>query len=170
MRRIFQLIVLANIMFFGCSKTSDKEYMKMAAENIEKGNVSEAISSYQRLIEEYPESELAPEALVKQASLYHENKVENVNQIEALNKAADLFITVSEKYPETEQAPRSLFMAGFIYANDIQDFTKAKAVYNLFLQKYPDDDLADDAKEELDNMGLTPEEILKKKIAAQDKE
>jgi TolA-binding protein len=163
-------VIIISLTFFACSKTSDKDYMKMASEKEKEGKISEALSDYSNLVAEYPESELASEAIIKQASLYHENKVENVNQIEALNKAADLFITVSEKYPETEQAPRSLFMAGFIYANDIQDFTKAKAVYNLFLQKYPDDELADDAKEELDNMGLTPEEILKKKIAAQDKE
>lgn len=167
MKRFYQLIVLSGIMFIACSKTSDKEYMQIASDNVEKGSISEAILNYQKVIEEYPESDLAPEAIVKQAALYHENKVKNMNQEEALNKAADLFISVSEKYPQSDQAPSSLFMAGFIFANDIQDFTKAKAIYNLFLQKYPDDELADDAKEELENMGLTPEEILEKKISAQ---
>jgi TolA-binding protein len=168
MKRIFQLIVITAIILFGCGKTSDKEYMKLASENIEKGNMSEAISAYQKLVDEYPESELAPEAIVKQAALYHENKVNNIHRLESLNKAADLFISVSEKYPESEKAPSSLFMAGFIYANEIQDYTKAKAIYNLFLKKYPENELANAAKEELDNMGLTPEEILQKKLSAQD--
>ena len=38
--------------------------------------------------------------------------------------------------------------------------------YNLFLEKYPSHPLAVSAKEELNNMGLTPEEILKQNEAA----
>ena len=169
MRKNLLFIVFIGFIFFSCSKTSDKEYMEMADQKIENGNVSEAISDYQKLVEEYPESELAPEAIVMQATLYHENKVKNISRTESLIKAADLFVSVSEKYPENEKAPSSLFMAGFIYANELQDYTKAKAVYNLFLKKYPDNELASSANEELKNLGLTPEEILKKKIAAQDK-
>jgi TolA-binding protein len=167
MKKYLQLLVIAVIIFAGCDNTSDKEYMKMASDNMERGNVSDAISDYQKLIAEYPDSELAPEAIVKQAALYHESKVKNTSRTESLNKAADLFMSVSEKYPASDQAASSLFMAGFIFANEIQDYTRAKAVYNLFLKKYPDDDLADDTKEELENMGLTPEQILEKKISAQ---
>jgi len=165
MRKKLLFIVLISFVFFTCSNTSDKEYMKMASEKVEKGNISEAISDYNKLIDEYPESELAPEAIIKQASLYHENKVKNISLKEALNKAAELFISVSEKYPRNEKAPSSLFMAGFIYANEVPDYNKAKEVYNLFLKKYPEHELASSAKEELDNMGLTPDEILKKKIS-----
>jgi TolA-binding protein len=168
MKKIFQLIILSAIISFNCDSTSDKEYMKTASENIEKGNVSEALSDYQKVVDEFPKSELAPEAIVKQASLYHENKVNDVTRTESLTKAADLFFSVSEKYPDSEQAPPSLFMSGFIYANELQDYTKAKAIYNMFLQKYPENELADDAKEELENIGLTPEEILQKKISARE--
>jgi hypothetical protein len=35
----------------------------------------------------------------------------------------------------------------------------------LFIEKYPDHELAASAKEELENMGLTPEEILQKNLA-----
>lgn len=167
MIKILQFVVLTSFIFFSCSNTSDKEYMEMASENIKNGNTSEAILNYQKIIDEYPESVLAPEALVKQASLYHENKIKNINYMESFNKAADIFISVSEKYPDSEQAASSLFMAGFIYANDIQDFTKAKAVYSMFLKKYPGDELASSAKEELEYMGLSPEEILRKKISSQ---
>jgi TolA-binding protein len=168
MRRMLLFIVIISLIFFTCSKTSDKDYMKMASEKVEKGNISEAISDYNKLIEEYPESKLAPEAILKQAALYHENKVKNISRKEALIKSADLFISVSEKYPKIEQAPSSLFMAGFIYANEILDFNKAREIYNLFLKKYPEHELASSAKEELDNMGLTPDEILKKKISMKD--
>ena len=158
-------VIIISLTFFTCSKTSDKDYMKMASEKEKEGKISEALSDYSKLVAEYPESELASEAIIKQASLYHENKVKNISRKEALTKAAELFISVSEKYPENEKAPSSLFMAGFIYANEIMDFNKAKEVYNLFLKKYPEHELSSSAKEELNNMGLTPDEILKKKIS-----
>ena len=158
-------VIIISLTFFTCSKTSDKDYMKMASEKEKEGKISEALSDYSKLVAEYPESELASEAIIKQASLYHENKVKNLSRKEALTKAAELFISVSEKYPENEKAPSSLFMAGFIYANEIMDFNKAKEVYNLFLKKYPEHELSSSAKEELNNMGLTPDEILKKKIS-----
>jgi outer membrane protein assembly factor BamD (BamD/ComL family) len=167
MKKLLYLFIFYIFISFSCDSASDKEYMKSASGKVEKGDISEAISDYQKVVNEFPDSELAPEAIVRQASLYHDNKVKNVKHIEALNKAADLFFSVSDKYPESEQAGASLFMAGFIYANELQDYTKAKAVYNLFLKKYPRHELADDATEELENIGLTPEEILQKKITAQ---
>jgi TolA-binding protein len=69
---------------------------------------------------------------------------------------------VYEKYPDSEEAPKSLFMSGFILANDLMLYDKATSSYNLFLEKYPSHPLAVSAKEELDNMGLSPEEILKR--------
>lgn len=168
MRKGLQLIILLGFIFFSCSNTSDKEYMQMASDNVKSGNVSEAISYYQNLLEEYPESELAPDAIVQQATLYHGNKVKNISRQESLRKAAELFMSVSEKYPDSKQATQSLFMAGFIYANEIEDYDSAKEIYNLFLKRYPDHELAASAKEELNYMGLTAEEILKKKIAAQE--
>jgi TolA-binding protein len=76
----------------------------------------------------------------------------------------ELFRSVYEKYPNSEQAPMGLFMAGFVEANELNDYDAATKTYNLFLETFPDHELATSAKEELDNMGLTPEEILKKNI------
>jgi TolA-binding protein len=168
MRKGVQLIITLGFIYFSCSNTSDKEYMQMASDNVKNGNVSAAITSYQNLLEEYPESELAPDAIVQQATLYHGNKVTNISRQESLRKAAELFASVSEQYPNSKQATQSLFMAGFIYANEIDDYDKAKEVYNTFLNKYPDHELAASAEEELNYMGLSAEEILKRKIAAQE--
>lgn len=166
-----ELFIITFVIFslIGCSKTSDKEYLEMASENVKNGNVSEAIVAYESLVDEYPQSELAPEALVKEATLYHSNMVKNVSKDESLKKAAKIFYSVAAKYPSSKQAPKSLFMAGFIYANEIQDYGEATRAYNLFIEKYPDHDLSASAKEELENMGLSPDEILKKKTANKDK-
>jgi outer membrane protein assembly factor BamD (BamD/ComL family) len=53
-------------------------------------------------------------------------------------------------------------MKGFIYENDLGDTGKAKATYEEFLQKYPDDaDYADDVKMALKTLGKSAEEIVK---------
>ena len=88
---------------------------------------------------------------------------------ESIKQSAKIFVSVADKYPKSEQAPQSLFMAGFIYANELKNYDEAIKTYKLFLEKYPDNQLASSAKDELDNMGLTPEEILKKKIATSEK-
>ena len=49
-----------------------------------------------------------------------------------------------------------------LYADDLMKYDEATSSYNLFLEKYPSHPLAVSAKEELDNMGLSPEEILKR--------
>jgi hypothetical protein len=56
-------------------------------------------------------------------------------------------------------------MAGFINANELQNYDEATRLYKQFLQEYPNDELASSAQAELDNMGLTPEEILMKNMA-----
>ena len=53
-------------------------------------------------------------------------------------------------------------MAGYILANDLQKYDDATKSYKLFIEKYPGHPLASSAKQELDNMGLSPEEILKR--------
>ena len=56
-------------------------------------------------------------------------------------------------------------MAGFISANELNNFDEATSIYKQFLKEYPDNELAASAQAELDNMGLSPEEILQKKLA-----
>jgi hypothetical protein len=59
-------------------------------------------------------------------------------------------------------------MSGFVLANELNDYEQATETYNLFLDKFPNHDLATSAKEEVENMGLSPEEILKKNLAKED--
>jgi outer membrane protein assembly factor BamD (BamD/ComL family) len=54
-------------------------------------------------------------------------------------------------------------MAGFIQGNDLKKYQESTATYTLFLQKYPQSDMAPAAKDEINYMGLTPEQIIAKK-------
>jgi tetratricopeptide (TPR) repeat protein len=76
-------------------------------------------------------------------------------------KALSLYNAVAEKTPQQAKAPMALFMTGFVYENLLKDNAKAKAAYELFLQRYPNDpDFADDAQNCLKLLGKTPEEVF----------
>ena len=53
-------------------------------------------------------------------------------------------------------------MSGYIQANTLGKYNEATITYKKFLEIYPNSKFADDARSELDNMGLSPEEIIAK--------
>ncbi|GAB4380147.1 MAG: hypothetical protein Kow0042_30050 [Calditrichia bacterium] len=69
------------------------------------------------------------------------------------------FQKVLDEYPQGEYASKALFMVGFINANYLKNYEKARKYYTEFLNKYPDHDLADDAKYEINNLGKNVDEL-----------
>lgn len=70
-----------------------------------------------------------------------------------INQALDYYKKLLAEYPDGHRAPESLFMLGFINANDLKKYDEAKKYYTEFIKKYPKHDLADDAQYELKTMG-----------------
>lgn len=160
------LFILA-LLFFSCSKPTDQENLDQAKNLIKEKKIDEAVKTLEQIINEHPESNVAPKALVELATLYQGQLDPNVPRNESFNRAQKYFREVYDKYPKSEEASNSLFMSGFILANDLHKYDEATKAYKLFIEKYPDNPLVQSAKDELDNMGLTPEEILKKKAVAE---
>ena len=167
MKIIKYFIIISLLVLFGCSKETDKGYMDKAAKEMKDSSVTEAVSSYESLIKEYPKSDLAPEALTRMAAIYQNKMVKTLSEKESFKKAVELYRKIYDDYPKSKNAPEALFMSGYIQANDLHDYDKATETYNLFLQKFPENDLALSAKEELEHMGLSPEQILAKKKTAE---
>jgi TolA-binding protein len=164
MRQSFSFLILV-FLFAGCNNISDKEYMSKAEECLQQNDVSGAVEAYRSLGEEYPDSKSAPEALEKLAIIYQNNQIKNLSQVESLREASKLYRKLYDKYPKSENAPKALFMAGYILANDpVKDYGHATKTYKLFIEKFPDHELAYFAKEEIKNMGVPADEILGKKI------
>jgi len=154
------------LLFFGCSSNkSDKELFDEAETNLKEKKYPEAVISFEELINDHPDSKLAPEALSQLASIYQNKQVKNLSEEENLEKAIELFKKLHDNYPSSEYAPSGLFMAGFISANELHNYEAATIIYKQFLKEYPNNELASSAQAELDNMGLSPEEILKKNMA-----
>jgi TolA-binding protein len=69
------------------------------------------------------------------------------------------FKSLIEKYPEGENTPNTIFMIGFINANHLEKFDEAKIYYNMFMEKYPEHELASSAKYELETLGKDINEL-----------
>jgi TolA-binding protein len=164
MKSILTLLVLLFIV--GCSsKKSDKELFDEAQQNLKQDKIPEAVMAFEEIVNDHSDSDLAPEALSQLAGLYQNKLIKSISEKENLDKAIELFKKLHTDYPKSSFAPSGLFMAGFINANELQNYDEATRLYKQFLQEYPNDELASSAQAELDNMGLTPEEILMKNMA-----
>ena len=167
MKRLFSIFIL--LILIGCGeKKSVDELIMEANTNLNENKVPEAVLLFEEIINEYPESDKTPEILSRLASVYQNKMLKNLSDTESLEKAVSLFRKIYDDYPESSYAPTGLFMSGFVLANELKYYEKATETYNLFLEKYPSHELATSAKEEIENMGLSPEEILKKNLAKED--
>lgn len=78
---------------------------------------------------------------------------------EKWEEAEQNFQSIVDKFPDGEYHAKAVFMIGFINANYTNNLEKAREYYNKFLEKYPDHDLADDAKYELENLGKSIDDL-----------
>jgi TolA-binding protein len=164
MKSIIALLTI--FLIVGCStKKTDKELFDEAQQNLKQDKIPEAVMAFEEIVNDHSDSYLAPEALSQLAGLYQNKLIKSISEKENLEKAIELFKKLHADYPKSSFAPSGLFMAGFINANELQNYDEATRLYKQFLQEYPNDVLASSAQAELDNMGLTPEEILMKNMA-----
>ncbi|MEJ2055987.1 MAG: outer membrane protein assembly factor BamD, partial [Calditrichaceae bacterium] len=69
------------------------------------------------------------------------------------DKSIENFKKIVEYYPNGERNSEALFMLGYINANHTKDLKTAEKYYKQFIEKYPDDELTDDAQYELKHLG-----------------
>lgn len=165
MRKFANVLLLTAILLFAtfCGSRSEKEFFDSAKSNIIKENYSEAVTELQDLVDEYPDGEYAPKAFLEMGKIYHSKLIKSMNEQQSLNKAVEYYTRVYSNFPKSDDAPNALFMVGFIQANELNEIESAKNIYTKFLEKYPENELAPSAKAELENLGKSPEEIIKEK-------
>lgn len=112
------------------------------------------VRAYEKFAKEKTDDAKTPEYLFKAAEIQR--------SLKNYKKAIENYETIQKDFPQYDKTPHSTFLLGFIYENDLKDNDKAKAMYEQFLEKYPEHELADDVKFSLDNLGITPEEIIKR--------
>jgi TolA-binding protein len=60
---------------------------------------------------------------------------------------------VVKNYPTGKFTAQSIFLIGFIANNYTKDLEEARKYYQMFIDKYPDNELISSAKYELENLG-----------------
>ncbi len=103
--------------------------------------------------ETFPEDEQSPAYLFRAGNV--------AVGIGAFEDAVGYFQTVHKKYEQFQRAPDALFLEGFTYENHLKNIEKAKACYQDFLSRFPNDELAEQVKLVLESIDKTPEELVK---------
>jgi len=111
------------------------------------------VSSYEKFANTYPDDPKTPDYLFKSGEIFR--------SLKKYQKAIDTYESIYKNHSSYEKAPHSLFLMGFSYENDVKNNDKAKECYTEFLGKYPKHDLAKDVKFSLENLGKSPEDIIK---------
>jgi len=87
------------------------------------------------------------------ATLLSEEELFRMAQREKLpEKKVEGYRRVMTQYPTSRYASQALFMIGFVLADEINDYPKARDEFRKFLTTYPDHELAESARWMLDNM------------------
>jgi hypothetical protein len=77
------------------------------------------------------------------------------------NLAVKYFKMISDDHRDFYKAPEALFLAGFCEENVNKDTADARRFYELFVNRYPEHKLAEDAKFSIQNMKMSDEELIR---------
>lgn len=164
MNKLVSVFVLISIFAIGCSQKSDKDFYEEGQNALKSEEYSVALINFQKIVDEFPDSEFYKNALLQTAELNHGLVNKEITK-ENSEKAMKAFAEYHSKFKEDAQAPKALFMVGYILANELGNIEEARKVYTKFLELYPNSEMAVTAKSEIENLGLTPEQILQKSMA-----
>jgi len=119
----------------------------------DKNKAQRLVDTYNVFTSKFPQDAETPGYLFKTAEV--------LRSLRKFNEAVGVYSRIGKEFPDFEKAPHSLFLEGFSYENDLNDLPKAKVCYEKFIEKYPDHELADDVQFSIDNLGKSPEDIIK---------
>jgi len=109
----------------------------------------------------YPNHPQTPAFLFEAAQLY-------ANYLGDPRKAIALLEIIDQRFRrQSSVAPEALLFQAFIYENQLNDTARAREIYERFLSYYPDDTLAEQARQAIKLLGKSPEEILQEFLQKQ---
>ncbi len=161
--KTFAILILIALVVSSCSPSKKKEISEIQKMENELFSKKGAIASKQKAMDlvqayilfadQFADDSMAVEYLFKAADI-------SMNLNEA-NKAINLYNRIIDNYPDFRKVPECLFLKGYVYENYLGDLKTAKQIYMEFLEKYPENDFADDAQISIENLGKSPEELIK---------
>lgn len=163
--RLLTLLLVVALLASCGSPSRDMEKIKALektvfndASGLNKEQAAQLVTLYDDFATSYPKDSQAATCLYKAAEMCI-----NLNKG---NEAIGYFDRVIKDYPDYPRLPEAYFLKGFVYEISLMNLNKAREAYTVFVQKYPNHELTDDAQISLNNLGKTPEQIL---LEAQEK-
>ena len=123
---------------------SDEDMYKQAFSAMETGDIETAKSIFTKLVQEYPKSSLADNALYWIGEIYYSHN--------DYQTASNYFERVMNQYPNANKVPASMLKLGMCYKG-MGNLDKAKQYFNMVIQKYPDSPEAAIARTKLLGLG-----------------
>ncbi len=159
------LLALVILSMLACQSTDQSSVTEQSLTDLSKKMYNETtnridetvaeqfIASCEAFAKANPTHEKAPEYLLKAG--------ETARTMKKFQRGLGLYDQVITNYAEHPKAAQALFLKGFTLDNDMKQVDQAKAIYESFLKKYPNDEFADDTQFLLNNLGKTDDEIIK---------
>ena len=133
-------------------KLEEQAFATEGAINPEVAN--DLVSAYCDFADANPDDAMAPEYLFKAVDVSM-----NLNEPQRTIYIIDKLLNNYPDYPRTQAA---LFVKGFIFETKYENYDMAKKIYEQYLVMYPDGEFAESCRASIENLGLTPEELVKK--------
>lgn len=111
------------------------------------------VDMYVQYADQNPKDSISPDFLFKAADI--------CMNFRAPVRSISLFNRIINNYPQYPNLATAMFLKGFVYEDQVQDYTSARKSYTDFLEKFPNNEFSDDARVSLQNLGKTPEELIK---------
>jgi len=138
-------------------KISNDDPFILIKESLLLKDYGNAITLLNEIIEKYSQEELAAEAEFMIAEIY-------LNDFKEYEIASKYYDSIVRNYPKSfNSVKKSMFTLGYIYANYLEYYSDAIAVYEKFQETYPDDPLLPSINYELDilsSINKTIEDLL----------
>lgn len=160
---ILKITVLAIFSFVMVSCGSNKESDLKKVTDLEKSTGSKAysdkakgeelIATYDEFVKKYPKDTASARMLFESGRL-------SMNLGKGKN-AITYFDKIITDFPDYSKSPDCMFLKAFVYDDMLKDLINAKKYYQAFIDKYPKHDFADDAQASINNLGKTPEQLIK---------
>jgi outer membrane protein assembly factor BamD (BamD/ComL family) len=159
----YLLLVMAITALAACQPSKEKlsgnitamenRLFSPSSQGLPKESVDSLVSDYESYVDRFPKDTLSPVYLFKAAGIL-------MNMGNGA-KAITLFDQLIKDYSSHPKAALALFFRGYVQENILRNLDQAKETYLLFIEKYPDNEFADDAQSSIDNLGKTPEQMVR---------
>ena len=162
MKKLLLSVFVVLIMLSCGEKISVKEVKKLESKVLAEGakptkeEVIQLVDAYILFAEQNPDDAQSPDYQFRALDI-----AVGVNA-EGPDKAIKIADMLIEKYPDFEMTPMAMYLKGFVYENIVGDLQNAEMTYRQFIEKYPESPMIEDVKATIENLGLSPEELIRK--------